>query len=144
MGTFRLNADVIKLITAVESMTGATVVDCVEEAGVMGFVVQKGDVGLAVGKKGANVERLRRSLGKNVWVIEYSDSPDEFMRNIFHPAEIRGIVIGKSPEGNVATIEVKRSERSKVIGQEGMKIKLAKKIVKRHCDIDDISVKVVN
>ncbi|MCX6695847.1 MAG: KH domain-containing protein, partial [Candidatus Altiarchaeota archaeon] len=79
MNKIRLSSDEIKLINMVESMTGAKVNDCVQDGDVMGFVVEKGDVGLAVGKKVCNIERLRKVLGKNIMVFEYSADSDEFI-----------------------------------------------------------------
>jgi len=137
----RLSSDEIMFMNMFEGMTHAKVEDCVQGEDVMGFVVQKGDVGLAVGKKGANIEKVRRSVGKNVWVVEYSNDPEEFIRNIFHPVEIKKINISDSEQGKVASLEVRRSDRSKVIGLEGMRIRFAKKMVKRHCNIDDITIK---
>ena len=141
MGTFRLNSDEIKLMALFEKLTHAKIADCMQDESNVVFIVQKGDVGLAVGKKGVNVQKIRESLGKNVQVVEDADTPEQFIKNIFHPTEIKQVTINDAPEGKTAEINVKRSDRSRVIGPEGSKIKLAKKLVERHYQIKDITIR---
>jgi len=49
----------------------------------------------------------------------------------------------KLSEKEEADIEVKRYDRKKVIGHNGVRIKIAKKLAKRHYGIGNINVKVV-
>ena len=48
MGKIRLKPDEIKYITLFETLTGASIKDCVPQEGVMGFLVKKGDMGLKI------------------------------------------------------------------------------------------------
>jgi N utilization substance protein A len=136
----RLSKEEIQYITLFESMTGAKVRDCIEEEGLMGFVVQAGDMGLAIGKRGSTIERVRKAIGKSIWVVEYSDEADTFIRNMFHPVNVR---IGRDKDSSRVVIEVSRSERNKVIGHEGRKIRMARQLVKRHCGIGELKLKTV-
>lgn len=139
----RLNTDEIKYITLFESLTGATIKDCVQEEEGLGFLVKKGDMGLAIGKAGANIERVKRAMNRNVWVMEFSDDIDEFVRNLFQPTRIRQIRVSDTEAGKILTLEVSRKDSRRVIGQNGSKIKTAKNLVERHFAIDDIKVKSI-
>ncbi|MFH1404359.1 MAG: NusA-like transcription termination signal-binding factor [Candidatus Altiarchaeota archaeon] len=143
MNKIRLGKDEIKCITFFESLTGAKVQDCVDEEGFMGFIVRAGDMGLAIGKKGSNIERVRKAFGKSVWIIEYSEKPEDFIKNMFHQANVKKVSLNGGNDERKAVIEVSRADRTKIIGPEGRKIRMAKKLAKRHFDIVDVSVKTV-
>lgn len=143
MGKIRLGSDEIKYMTLFEKLTGARVRDCVQIKDAMGFVVDKGDMGLAIGKNGVNIEKVRNILGKGVFVIEFSDNPVDFIRNLFQPVKIKRVRIHETNNQKIADVDVSRSDRKKAIGQEGIRIKMAKEMSKRHYDIDNINIKVV-
>ena len=143
MSKIRLDTDDIKHITLFESMTNAKVKDYLREGETMCFVVNTGDMGLAIGKKGAKVERVRQTLGKNLLILEYNEDPEIFLKNMFHPIEIHGINIAKTSDGTTAQVQISRENRSRAIGPGGSKIKLIKELAKRHHNIDDVRLKTV-
>jgi len=139
----RLGPEEIKYITLFESMTGATVKDCVQEADTMGFLVKKGDMGLAIGKGGSNIERVRNTMGKSVWIMEFDEDEPKFVKNLFQPIKVKQVRISSANKEKTAIIEVNRQDRKRVIGPEGKRIKLAKEMAKRHFMIENIIVQVV-
>jgi len=140
----RLGPEEIKYITLFESMTGATVKDCVQEADTMGFLVKKGDMGLAIGKNGSNIERVKKALaGKGVWVMEFSEDPGEFVRNLFQPTRLKQVRISDADSQKTLTIEVAKKDARRVIGQNGSRIKIAKRLAERYFAVDDIKVKSI-
>ncbi len=142
MSKIRLDSDDIKYITMFETLTGASITDCVQEDSVMGFLVKKGDMGLAIGKNGANIERVRKAMGKSIIVMESSENLEDFVKNVFRPVKIKKSRTQKTEQGNTLVIEIDKKDRKWVIGSEGNRIKIAKKLAKRHYGIDDINVKV--
>ncbi|HDI73187.1 MAG: NusA-like transcription termination signal-binding factor [Candidatus Altiarchaeales archaeon] len=141
MGKIRLKPDEIKYITLFETLTGATIKDCIQEEGVMGFLVKKGDMGLAIGKNGSNIERVKKVIGKGIWITEFSDDLNEFVKNLFQPIKIKHIRIHDTDNEKIVILEINKRDRKMVIGHNGNRIKIAKKLVKRHFAIDDIKIK---
>ncbi|HDH40973.1 MAG TPA: NusA-like transcription termination signal-binding factor [Candidatus Altiarchaeales archaeon] len=143
MGKFRLGAEEIKYMTLFETLTGAMVKDCVRVQNAMGFLVNKGDMGLAIGKNGSNIERVRQVIGKSIFVMEFSDSVKEFIRNLFRPIKVRRIRIYELNNERIVDVDIDKKDRRRVIGQEGIRIKIAKELSKRHYNIDNIKIKAV-
>ena len=139
--SIKLGADEMRYITLFEGLTGARVHDCVidEDGDKITFLVRKGDIGLAVGKGGNKILRVRQVIGKSVEVIEYSGDPIEFLRNVLMPVRINGINIVEREGKKIAVINVERRDRGIVVGRKGKRIKCAKKLALRHHGIQDIS-----
>ena len=74
-----LNQEVIGFINLFEKVTRAQVKDCFSDDGLV-FVVQPGQMGLAIGKKGVNIKKVSGLLKKKVKVI--SDSAKLPISNI--------------------------------------------------------------
>lgn len=138
----KLGANEINYITLFENLTGALTKDCIadEEDNKIIFVVKKGDMGLAIGKKGTNVQKVKNALGKRVKVLEYSDDPVEFVKNILHPAKIRDISLKKKRSEKVVVVDVDKMDRPLAIGKNGRNIKQARMLVGRHHKIGDIII----
>ena len=64
----KLGVDEMRYIAFFESLTGARVVDCLVHEGEnkLTFVVRDGDIGLAIGKGGAKIQKARRMIGKSI------------------------------------------------------------------------------
>ncbi|NOZ76252.1 MAG: NusA-like transcription termination signal-binding factor [Euryarchaeota archaeon] len=136
----RLSADEIRYITLFESMTGAGVKDCIIDADHVVFVVKKGDMGLAIGKKGVNIQRVRQALDKKVEVVEYSEDPVEFIKNILASLRIKKVSLQKKAERQVAVVSVDGRDRARAIGRGGRNIQMIKQLAGRHHDIADVVI----
>ena len=143
MRRIRLGAEEIKYMTLFETITGATIKDCVQEDGIVGFLVSSGDMGLAIGKKGINIEKVRKIIGKGIWVMEFSENMTEFVKNLFQPVKIRQVRIRDTNQEKVVVVEVNKRDRKKVIGHDGKRIKIAKKLASRQYNVDDIVINTI-
>lgn len=140
----KLSADEIKRITVFETLTGARVKDCVEEGNTIEFLIENGDMGLAIGKNGANITRARKTLGRTIIVTEFFDDENKFIKNLFSPINVKNVRIHNSVNNEkIAMIEVSKRDKGMVIGSSGIKIRMARKLAKRNFDIDDIKVRVI-
>jgi len=143
MEKIRLNATEIKYITLFENLTGARIKDCVSEKNTIGFLVENGHMGLAIGKNGSNVSRVMKVIGKNIIVVESFPEVKKFISNLFQPFKVRNMRILEEDGEKIAIIEVNKKDRKKVIGSDGVRIKIAKKLAERHFGISNIKVRAI-
>jgi len=143
MERIRLEATEIKYMTLFENLTGAKVRDCVSESNTIGFLVEKGYMGLAIGKNGTNISRAMKFTGKNIVVMESFPDINNFMSNLFQPLKIRNSRVMEDEGKKVAIVEINKRDRSKVIGPDGVRIKIARKLADRHFGVSDIKIKAI-
>ncbi|MDR0912519.1 MAG: NusA-like transcription termination signal-binding factor [Methanobrevibacter sp.] len=142
--SIKLNANEIRYIALFENMTGATVKDCIidDENGKIIFVVKEGDMGLAIGKKGATVSKVQNAVDKGVEIVEFSEDVTKFVTNLIAPAQIQGVKISQKANGEtIAIITADNQNKRIAIGKNGQNIEKAKLIAKRQHNISDIILK---
>jgi N utilization substance protein A len=132
----KLGADEIKFITLFEARTGATVKDCVIEEDGITFIVKEGDTGLAIGKKGAIINRIKQEIGKELHVYEHSENPEKFISNLLFPVKVEKVEIN----GNEAKVYINPAEKKRAIGKGGKKINTVRALASRHFGIENITV----
>jgi len=141
--TIRLTEEEMRYIALFESLTGATTKDCVYDPQMnrLIFLVKPGQVGLAVGRNGIKVKRLRQLLGKNIEVVEYAETPEELIKNSLFPAKVRAVKITKTSDGRkIAIVTVDPAYKGLAIGKDGRNISRARILVKRYFDIDNVII----
>ncbi len=136
----KLTSETIRYLTLFEGLTGASVKDCMIQDDKVIFVVKKGDMGIAIGKGGMNVEKMRELIGKKIEVIEHSDDPVEFIRNLFKPIKIN-VKLLEVKGKKIAQIYVNPQYKGLLIGKGGKNINKAKELARRHHEIEDIIIK---
>jgi len=142
--TIKFTTNEIRYIALFESMTGAMVKDCIvdDENGKVTFLVKKGDMGLAIGKKGSTVAKVQKALDKGVEVIEHSNDPVEFIKNLMAPAKVRSIRILQKENGEkIATVETDPKNKRIAIGRGGQNIERARLLARRQHNISNIIIK---
>ncbi len=142
MSEVKLSTDGIRYIALFESTTGATARDCLldDNNNRVIFVVKTGDMGMAIGKNGEHVNKLVKSIGRHVEVVEYNDDPVIFIQNLLQPANANNVKIGYKGDKRIAYVEVKTKEKGLAIGRNGKNIEKVKVLAKRHHDIDDVTI----
>lgn len=136
----KLTGPDIKYITLFEKLTGATVKDCIvdENNGDITFIVKEGDRGLAIGRSGRTIDKIKKRMKREIHVYEHSDNPEKFIKNLFYPISIEKVEIDE--ERKEARIYINPSQKKRAIGRGGKKIKSVKDIAKRHLGIEDIKI----
>ena len=83
--------------------------DCIidEEHDKVTFLVKKGDMGLAIGKRGSTIAKMQNKVDKSIEIIEHSDDPGEFIKNLLSVAKVNSIEFSTNAKGNkIATLDV--------------------------------------
>ena len=138
----KLTGEEMRYIALFESITRATALDCIidDKNDRIIFVAKQGDMGLAIGKGGKNVGLLRKLLGKPVEVVEYSDSPDQLVKNSLAPARIRSVRLAEKPGRRILIIEVDPKDKALAIGRNGKTIEKTRILAKRYFQIDHVMI----
>jgi N utilization substance protein A len=61
--------------------------DCILSDDAIAYLVKSGEIGKAIGKKGANIQRLRDYVKKNIFVFEEAQSEEMFVKKAFNVSE---------------------------------------------------------
>ncbi len=138
----KLTSDEMRYIALFESITGATANDCVidEENSRIIFVTKQGDMGLAIGKGGKNINTLRKMVGRYVEVVENGETADQLIRNSLAPARIKEIRITEKPEKKIVVIEVEPRDKALAIGKNGRTIDKTRMLARRYFQIDNVLI----
>jgi N utilization substance protein A len=139
----KLTSEEIRHIGLFESLTGAQAKDCVidEGRGLVTFVVKRSEMGLAIGREGSKVKRLEGMFGKDVEVVEFSEDPIAFIRNVLAPAKLEGVELIERGGKKIAIATTDFQNRKLAVGRKGRKLRNAKKLAFRHHGIEDIILK---
>jgi N utilization substance protein A len=121
-----------RYIEELRILTKATAIDCVidEKFERVIYIIKKGDMGLAIGKKGENIRRMQNVLGKRIEMVEYAGERDEFIANIFRPVEISRIEKDAST-GELTITLAKKSDLGTAIGKRGSNIEKARLLLRK-------------
>ena len=134
--------ETVQCIRLASKYSNAQIIDCLVEDDRVVFVVAKGQLGVALGLKAKNLERLRMLFKKTVKFVEFDEDKERFINNLCKPYTITKVVLDEDNNGLVvAKIEVDRREKSKLIGRDGRNINLIRKLAQRHHTIKDVQIK---
>ncbi|RXE56972.1 transcription elongation factor NusA [Methanoculleus taiwanensis] len=139
-----LTEECMRLISQFESLTGAGSRDCIvdDRNERIIFVINPGDMGLAIGKSGASIKKASEAMGKRIEVVEYASDPGQFLKNCFLPAQVTGIDFDEGDEDGecIAIVDVRDEDRGLAIGKAGKNIFKAKILAQRQHDIGDVQL----
>jgi N utilization substance protein A len=139
----KFTSDEMRYIALFESITGATVKDCIvnEDLGRIIFVVKEGNIGMAIGRRGKNVHLLEKMTGKKHEVIEHSENPAQFIKNALKPARVNEIRITERPDGKtIAVVSVNPKDKGVAIGKNGRNAERIRFLAKRYFQIQNVSI----
>jgi len=114
-----------------ERITRVMPSDYIESENFLIFIVNPFQLGKAIGKKGSNMEKLRRTFRKKVIVIADSDDPEVFVRNFFKNINILGIEARDVMGESALIVMLDEKDRGIAIGRGGERIKALKELLKK-------------
>jgi len=121
-----------RYIEELRIITRSTALDCVIDDAFdrIIYVIRKGDMGIAIGKNGANIKKLQKILGRRVEMVEHDEEICVFVSNILKPAVVKGM--SEDEEGNVYITVMTRSDLGIAIGKGGCNVEKARILIKRY------------
>jgi transcription termination/antitermination protein NusA len=139
----KLTPDELRLISLFQSITSASARDCIVDDKMerVIFVVNKGHMGLAIGKGGATIKQLQNVVAKKVELVEYSDEASNFIRNILNSEMVKEVKINERSDGSKqAVVFVDPKRKGVVVGREGRNAEKARLLAKRYFQISNVLI----
>ncbi len=144
MATFRikLTGEDMRYIALFENITGATANDCIIdiEGDRIIFLAKPGEMGLAIGKGGKNINMLRKMTGRPIEVVEFADTIEGLVRNCLAPAKVKEIRITERPDRKIVVVEVDPKDKALAIGKNGRTIDRTRMLAKRYYQVDHVQI----
>ncbi len=126
-----------------QSITSVTARDCVvdDKMDRVIFIVNKGQMGLAIGKGGSTIRQLQNVVARKVELVEYSDDASDFVRNILNPQMVNDVKITVRTDGSKqAVVLVDAKRKGVVVGKEGRNAEKARLLAKRYFQISNVLI----
>jgi transcription termination/antitermination protein NusA len=139
----KLTSDELRLMSLFQSVTSATARDCIvdEKMDRVIFVVNKGQMGLAIGKGGSTIKQLQNVVARKIELVEFSDDPAEFIRNMLNADMVNDVRISDRSDGTKqAVVTVDQRKKGAVVGREGRNAEKARLLAKRYFQITNVQI----
>jgi len=143
MTEIKLTSDELRLMSLFQSVTSATARDCIvdEKMDRVIFVVNRGQMGLAIGKGGSTIKQLQNVVAKKIELVEFSDDPVEFIRNMLNADMVNDVRLSDRPDGSKqAVVTVDQRKKGAVVGREGRNAEKARLLAKRYFQITNVQI----
>ncbi|MEM3349922.1 MAG: NusA-like transcription termination signal-binding factor [Saccharolobus sp.] len=142
MPEIKLTPEEIRYISLFQEVTKASVKDCIidNDNNRIIFLVESKDMGIAIGKSGINVKKLRKILGKDIELVAYNDNLEGLVKNLMSPARVRSVKVVNTNSKKSVYITVDPQDKGLAIGKNGRNVLRAKLILKRYMDIDNVVI----
>jgi len=130
-----------QLAALFEDEADVTVRDCVvdEDHDQIVYLVKRGQIADAIGPGGQTVGAVEERLDRDVKLVEDADTAEDFVANALAPAAVYNVTLSEN-DGTVAYVEVAQEDRGAAIGREGRNIDAARRLARRHYEIDGIEL----
>ncbi len=144
MTEIRLTADELRLMSLFQSITSVTARDCIidEKMNRVIFVINKGDMGIAIGKNGSTIKRLQSIIGKRIELVEHADDLAEFVKNIFGRDMIMDVKVSNhNSHGKIVTVMVEPKKKAIAVGREGRNVEKARILTRRYFGVANVIIR---
>ncbi len=139
----KLTPDEFRLLSLFQTITTAVARDCVidDKSDRVIFIVNKGQMGMAIGKGGSNIKQLQNVIAKKIELVEYSDNPIDFIRNMFNSDMVNEVKLNDRLDGTKqALVVVDTKKKGVVVGKDGRNVDKARLLAKRYFNITNVLV----
>ncbi len=137
----KLNSETLKHINLFQTITKASVKDCVINLDKLLFIVNKGQAGLAIGRNGSNIKNLQRLMKKKIEILEFNDDLQVFLSNVLRPVKVLKLEpVNRTDNKRVMKMLVETDGRINPKVYVKGKIKKVRPLLKKYFNVDDIQI----
>ena len=146
MNPIKLDAEQIKLINLFNHITRGIAKDVVidEKFNRLIFVVNSGQMGLALGREGIFIKKLYEKIKRPIELVEFADEPEQFLKNILAsdlPTEEYSSEFIKELDDTLQVkVTVSPSKKGQLIGREGRHAERARLLMRKYYNIVKIKI----
>jgi N utilization substance protein A len=139
----RISLEELRYISLLQDLTGAMVYRALEDDNDnrIIYLVDKNDVGKAIGRDGRNVKMLSKMLNKNVEIVEYASDIDNMVRNLLPGVTVLKVEVTERDGLKTVYVKVKDDEKGKAIGRDGRNVRRARLVLNRLFNVDRVVIR---
>jgi N utilization substance protein A len=138
----QLSKNELNWISLLLEKTGAMAKDCIIGEDSVTFLLEKGDTGRVIGKRGANIKQLSLEFNREVQVVEFSDNLPDLTKNSISPVKPINIQLNNNDGKQTLVVTVSAKDKPRAIGKNASVLKRSRAILKRHYNIDNVYINV--
>ena len=139
----KLTPDEFSYLSLFQTITTAVSRDCIidEKMDRVIFVVHRGQMGMAIGKGGSNIKQLQNAITKKIELVEYSENPINFIKNVFNSDMVQDVKISERMDGTkTAIVVVDMKKKGIIVGKDGRNVDKARILAKRYFNITNVLI----
>jgi transcription termination/antitermination protein NusA len=139
----KLTSEELGLISLFQTISGATARDCIIDTKMdrVIFVVNKGEMGLAIGRAGETIKKVQARIGKPVELVEWADDAKQLIMNSLNPQLVSEIRLSEHSDGSKSiTVVVEEKKKGAILGKGGRNAEKARLLAKRYYSIETIHI----
>jgi NusA-like KH domain protein len=126
----KLTMETIMLMNALDKVSGVDAKDCIENNGLVSYLVNENEVGKAIGKGATNVKMLESKLKKKVEIIPYGKKPESIITKTFE------VELEKAEEKKgKLVLSITALNKKKIFSNSG-RLKRVKELIKRNYELE--------
>jgi NusA family KH domain protein, archaeal len=139
----RIGLEELRYISILQDLTGAMVYRALEDDNDnrIIYLVDRNDVGKAIGRDGRNVKMLSKMLNKNIEIVEYANDIDNMVRNLLPGVTVLKVEVTERDGLKTVYVKVKDDEKGKAIGRDGRNVKRARLVLNRLFNVDRVVIR---
>jgi len=139
----RIGLEELRYISILQDLTGAMVYRALEDDNDnrIIYLVDRNDVGKAIGRDGRNVKMLSKMLNKNIEIVEYANDIDNMVRNLLPGVTVLKVEVTERDGLKTVYVKVKDDEKGKAIGKDGRNVRRARLVLNRLFNVDRVVIR---
>ena len=127
----------MQIMAHFEQLTHARLKDCIVSETQVVFVIEPGDMGKAIGPRGAHVKRLEAALKRKVKMVEFAHELVSFIKNLVYPIDVKEVA---EHDGIVVIVPPDLKSRGLLIGRNAQTLRAYEAVVQRFFPIKELRV----